>query len=270
MGRVEPNSKSTVSGTVALKLDSDGLVSSARTADSESVPVEVKGSLEPFLTIGFPFDLTDSAGVGDENKTGLGEGDGGLNYGVGNTILSQVGNRFGDTANLGLEDYPGVITEWDNPVNGGRTTPYHQYVHEGDLPVQQLHREILLVLEGQRLLAPYLGAGREDSGESLERYFPRFDGVRYHDVVHGDVRDIDPLGLELGAETGTVKTSTEDGSFVGVHMDHGHAVTNDGLHGLVNHGCFGGATGEDNRCDVRLQKEMSRRTTTNELETHEG
>ena len=122
MGRVEPNSKSTVSGTVTLRPDSDVVISSGRTVESESVPVEAERSLEPFLTFGIPFDLTDGIGVGDGNKTGLVEGDGGLDYGVDNTVLGQVGNRFGDTTDLGLKDYPGVITGYENTVNGETTT----------------------------------------------------------------------------------------------------------------------------------------------------
>lgn len=84
-----------------------------------------------------------------------------------------------------------------------------------------------------------------------------FGGVRNHDVIHGDVRDINAFGLELRAEAGTVKASTEDGSFIDVHIDHNLPFSNGGLHGLVNHGRSGGTTGEDNGPDVRLQKEMS-------------
>jgi len=128
-----------VNGTVTSRPDSDVVISSARTVGSESVPVEVEeeGSLElppkrplilsanrsardpeynliPFITFdGFLLELADSNGIGDGNKTGLGEGNGGLNHRVDNTFLSQVGNGFRDTANLGLKDPLGVITGWE-------------------------------------------------------------------------------------------------------------------------------------------------------------
>ena len=66
----------------------------------------MEGSLKPFLTFDVPFNLADSicVRVDDGDKTGLVEGDGDLNYGLDNTVLSQVGNRFGNTTNLGLKD----------------------------------------------------------------------------------------------------------------------------------------------------------------------
>ena len=146
MGGVEPNSKSMVNGTVTSRPDSGVVISSGITVGSESVPVEVEeeGSLElppkrplilsvnqsagepkysliPFLTFdGLLLDLADSNGVGDGNKTGLGEGNSGLDHRVDDTFLSQVGNGFRDAANLGLKDPLWVITRWEIPSTEGQ------------------------------------------------------------------------------------------------------------------------------------------------------
>ena len=286
-----------VNGMVTSRPDSDVVISSARTVGSESVPVEVEeeGSLELppnrplilsanqsagnseddlilFLTFDrFLLDLADSNGIGDRNKTGLGESNGGLNHRLDDTFLGQVGNGFRDTANSGFKDPLGVITGWEIPSAEVRNSN-NQHAHEGRLLVQQPYWEIVLPLEGQRLLAPCLGAGREDGrGEDLGRStFLRFGGIRCLDVIHVDVGDLDILSLELAAEAGTVKAGTEDSSFICIHVDRNLAFPDGSLHGLLNHGCSGGATGENDRRDIFLQKNMSRGTAANGLETYEG
>jgi len=131
---------------VTSRPDSDVVVSSARIVGSESVPVEVEeeGSLElppkrplilsanrsagdseynliSFLTFDrFLLDLADSNGIGDGNKTGLGEGNGGLDHRLDDTFLGQVGKGFRDTANFGLKDPLGVITGWEIPSTEGQ------------------------------------------------------------------------------------------------------------------------------------------------------
>lgn len=132
--------------------------------------------------------------------------------------------------------------------------PNHGYTHERGLLVQQLDREIVLPFEGQRLLASCLRAGREDrGGNGLRR--PSFFGlgsIRHLYVVHVDVGDLDILSLELAAETGTMKSGTEDCGFVGVHVDRDLVLSNSGLHGLLNHRRSGGATSEDDGRDIFL------------------
>jgi len=154
MGGVEPNSKSIVNGIVTsrpgnLEGSPDVAISSARTVGSESVSVEVEegGSLGlppkrplilsmnhqsagdseryfiPFLTFdGLLLDLADSDGVRDGNKTGLGEGDSGLDHRLDDSLLSQVGDSFRNTANFCLKDTLRVITGWGSPVNGETIT----------------------------------------------------------------------------------------------------------------------------------------------------
>ena len=78
------------------------------------------------------------------------------------------------------------------------------------------------------------------------------------------------LNVELAAETGTTKAGTEDSSFVGVHVDRNLLLSNNGPHGLLNHRRSGCVTGEDERRDIFLQKEMSRRRTADGPETHQG
>lgn len=132
----------------------------------------------------------------------------------------------------------------------------YRYAHERRLLVQQLDGEIVLPLEGQRLLASYLGAGREDcGGDGLGRSsFLRLGGIRCLNVVHVDIGDFDILGLELAAETGTMKAGTENSSFIGVHVNRNLILSNSGLDSLLNHGRPGGAAGEDDRCDIFLGK----------------
>ena len=139
--------------------------------------------------------------------------------------------------------------------------PNHRYTHERGLLVQQLDREIILPLEGQRFLASYLGARGEDrGGYGLGRSsFFRLGSIRRLDVIHVDIGDLDILGLELAAETGTSEAGTEDSGFIGVYVDRNLVLSNSGPHGLLNHRRSGCATGEDNRRNIFLQKEMSRR-----------
>ena len=90
------------------------------------------------------------------------------------------------------------------------------------------------------------------------------------DVIHVDVGDLNILGLELAAKTGTTKAGTEDSSFICVHVDRNLVLSNSGLHGLSNHRCSGCTTSEDDRRDIFLQKEMSWQRTADGPETHQG
>lgn len=137
--------------------------------------------------------------------------------------------------------------------------PIHRYTHERRLLVQQLDREIVLPLEGQCLLASCLGIRGEDrGGDGLgSPSFLWFGSIRRLDIVHVDVGDLDILGLELAAETSTMKTGTKDSSFIGIHVDRHLALSDSGLHGLLDHGRSGGPASEDDRRDVFLKKEMS-------------
>jgi len=114
---------------------------------------------------------------------------------------------------------------------------------------------------------PSWGWGRKDRGGHGLRNSSSFFKLG---GVHVDVGDLDILGLELAAETGTTKPGTEDTSFIGVHVDRNILLSNSGLHGLLNHRRSECATGEDDRRDIVLQKKMSRRRTGDEPETHEG
>jgi len=81
-----------------------------------------------------------------------------------------------------------------------------------------------------------------------------FGGVRCMDVVHVDVGGLDTLGLDLATETSTVKSGTENGSFINIHVEHKFVFPNGGRDGPSNHRRFGGATGEDNGRDIFLQR----------------
>ena len=133
------------------------------------------------------------------------------------------------------------------------------HTHEGRLLVQQVDREIVLPLEGQRLPTSGLGAGREDRrGDGLRgSSFLRLGSIGRLDVIHVDVGDLDFLGLELAAETGAMKAGTEDGSFIGIHVDRDLILSNSSPHGLLNHRRSRGTAGEDDRSDIFLQNEMS-------------
>lgn len=72
-----------------------------------------------------------------------------------------------------------------------------------------------------------------------------------------DVGDLDILGLELAAETGAMEPGTEDSGLIGIHINCNLILSNSGLYSLLNHGRSGGATGEDDRRDIFLQKAMS-------------
>lgn len=158
---------------------------------------------------------------------------------------------------------------FDHPEDTGQN---HGYIRKRRLLIQQLDREIFLPFECQRLLASCLGARREDCrGDGFwGSSFFRLGSVRRLDVIHVDLGNLDIFGLELAAETGTVKASAEDGGLIGIHVYRNLVLPNGAPHSLLDHRRSGGAARQNDGRDIFLQGEISRRRETGESETHKS